>query len=113
MVQAAIDDSYRWFLGLVRQRRGLDAAAANEVGDGRILTGAQARALGLVDAIGGEREARAWLAAEREVPEDLPAVDVDVSGDDGLMPRLIGGVAGKLLNGEPLMLDGLLAIWQP
>ena len=42
-----------------------------QVADGRVFTGRQGVPLKLVDAIGGEREAIAWLESEKGVAEGL------------------------------------------
>lgn len=126
MIQAVVDDSYDWFVGLVAERRGLAPAEARRLADGSIYTGRQAVRLKLVDAVGGEAEARRWLAAERGVPEGLPAVDWEeddftatLFGSDAVagLFRLVGldpalaPAAGALLP-RRLTVDGLLAVWQ-
>ena len=70
-----IDDSYAWFKSLVAERRNLAPDQLAEVSDGRAFTGRQALKLGLIDAIGGQREARAYLSDTHEISTDLPAVD--------------------------------------
>jgi protease-4 len=74
MLDRAIRDSYEWFVGLVAERRGLSSEAAHAVADGRVVTGRQAVGLKLVDAIGEESVARAWLTG-RGVDKDLPVRD--------------------------------------
>jgi protease-4 len=69
-------------------------------------------AAGLVDAIGGEAEARAWLAAEKGVPANLPVREVAADEADRFIPRLLRD-ARKALVSERLNLDGLMAIWHP
>jgi protease-4 len=81
--------------------------------DGRIFTGRQALAHGLIDAIGAEPEARQWLAANRNVALDLPAVDVEVEERDGGWTGLLSSLIGKTLFSERLTLDGLLSVWHP
>jgi protease-4 len=44
------------------------------------MTGRQALGAGLLDAIGGEPEARAWLAETHAVPSDLRVRDIDPRG---------------------------------
>ncbi len=63
-----------------------------ELADGRAYTGRQALKLGLVDAIGGEQEARDWLAKERGVPTSLPVEDVEPGT---LAERALGGRADR------------------
>lgn len=94
--EALIADAYDWFLGLVAERRGLNAARAREAGDGRVYSGRQALALGLVDALGGEPEARAWLAEARGVPAALPVRDVAPDRDRFGLSRLLDVAAGRV-----------------
>ena len=55
--------------------RHMDAAKVRSLADGRAYTGRQALGLGLVDAIGGEREAKDWLASAKGVAAGLPVED--------------------------------------
>lgn len=50
---ALIDETYREFVGRVASGRKLDPARVNQIAQGRVWTGVQARELGLVDEIGG------------------------------------------------------------
>ena len=72
-VEAIVKDSYDWFRGLVRDRRNLDPELLAKVSDGRVFTGRQALTRKLVDTLGGEKEALAWLAS-KGVSADLRAV---------------------------------------
>src|SRR4029078_4060553 len=74
-VEEIVMDSYAWFKGLVQQRRNLDAAALAKVSDGRVFTGRPGLALKLVDELGGERAAVAWLVKEKNVAPDTPVRD--------------------------------------
>ena len=76
-VMRLITDLHDQFVAKVVAGRGLDEAAVRAVADGRILTGRQALEKKLVDAIGGEPEARAWLAATHNVSTDLPVEELD------------------------------------
>lgn len=125
-IQSMVDDSFVWFKDLVRTRRGLDAAGLAAVADGRIFTGRQGLPLKLVDQLGTEDAARAWLAAERAVPKSLPARDwkredqswsrfglarisaraLDAAGLPGLAALLRSDAA------RARSLDGLLSLWQ-
>ena len=70
-INSVVVDSYGWFKGLVKERRQLSDSELAVVSDGRIFTAHQGRPLKLVDAFGGEREAVAWLEAERGLPKGL------------------------------------------
>lgn len=75
-----VTDLYDQFVAKVVERRAMPEPAVRALADGRVLSGRQALAAGLIDAIGGEAEARAWLATERQVPERLPTRDLDPRG---------------------------------
>jgi len=129
VAQEMIADSFRWFTGLVSERRGIDTAAVPGLTEGRIYSGREALGYKLVDRIGGEEEARRWLEDTRGVTKDLKIVDWKPSRDpawgllgDGAMAlaQWIGGPLGeaatRLMNARvlaTLQLDGLVAVWQP
>ena len=104
-----VDDSFDWFLGLVRDRRGLTDNQLSEVRDGRILTGRLALEQGLIDQLGGESEAIAWLRAERGVPDDLPVVDhAPLDPDRGFLGQLFDDAFGSFAwGGAAAYLDPL------
>lgn len=64
VLQGIVDEFYARFRGLVEERRvNVDRARLDELTDGRILTGAAARDAGLIDELGGVREALARAEA--------------------------------------------------
>src|SRR5947208_9986883 len=69
-IDALVKDSYAWFRGLVKQRRGMDDALLEKVADGRVFTGRQAVDLKLIDALGDEKSAVGWLVAQKNVKKD-------------------------------------------
>lgn len=126
-LSAIVMDTYGWFRGLVAQRRGMNEEQLNAVADGRVFSGRQSVPLKLVDELGDERKAVAWLEKEKNVPAKLPVKDwkpkaeggltlwsslgtaADLAGFDGLAARLraIGAETAELGQG------GLLALWRP
>lgn len=128
---AVVMDSYEWFKKLVRDNRKMDAATLEKVADGRVFTGRQAIELKLIDEIGNEKSAVAWLAKEKKVDPDSPVRDYRLKSRIGDLPFLhvaaaamldavgLTGVAqrlqesGILMTAERLNLDGLLALWHP
>lgn len=56
-LQSVIDDSYQQFLAAVVEERQIDVKKAELLADGRVYTGRQAQALGLVDLLGGMDQA--------------------------------------------------------
>lgn len=67
MLSSIIDDNYNTFLGAVQNHRKIPPNMLKTVSDSRILTGRQAKAAGLVDAIGGEDEALDWLKTKHKI----------------------------------------------
>lgn len=110
---ATVEDSHALFVSMVGERRGLDGEALAAVTDGRVFTGRQALANRLIDAIGGEREALAWLAEAHNVDPDLPVHDVDWREPGEMLSELGTWVFGKPYSFERLTLDGLVALWHP
>ncbi|MHC8509031.1 MAG: signal peptide peptidase SppA [Rhodospirillales bacterium] len=114
-IQTVIDDMHGLFITMVAESRGLSEEKARGLSDGRIYSGAAAQKLNLIDAVGGEDEARAWLAEAHGVSEDLPVVDVEW-GEEGpwedfTASALLDWAAGKPLFSERLSLDGVVSLW--
>jgi protease-4 len=130
-IEAVVKDSYDWFRGLVKDRRQLDEAALERVADGRLFTGRQGVALKLVDELGDEKTAIAWLAKEKNIDPKTPVRDYRLRDRLGDLPFLhtaaiatldalgLGAFArqieasGAVQAIERLNLDGLLALWHP
>jgi protease IV len=117
-----IMDGFAWFKGLVSERRKLTPERTAILSDGRVYSGRQALKEGLIDAIGGEDEAMAWLAAERKIPEGLKIEEwqppkpwlenaMGASVSQVLLDSL--GLAPLQQVAERSRLDGLLALWHP
>ncbi len=108
----------------------MDDQELARVADGRVFTGRQAVGLKLIDALGNEQTALAWLEKEKKVPANTPVRDYS------LQPRLrelsflhlavwtfeavgLSAIAHRIEEWsavqavERLNLDGLLALWHP
>jgi protease IV len=127
-VRELVRESYDWFRGMVKTRRNLTDAELATVADGRVFSGRQSLALKLIDEVGSEREAVAWLEREKGVARSLPVREYRKrSGFEelGLTGALAAAAEGFGLDGvarsmervalraEAMSLDGLLAVWQP
>lgn len=115
-IAALVDDSFQWFVDVVAERRGMPRPAALALADGRVVSGRVGVEAGLIDAIGGELEALAWLEAERDVPADLDVRTVWPYPEQGfdLLGTFLNSQARAAL-GLPegsIMLDGLVSLWQ-
>ena len=110
---SVIKDFFDMFVEMVMDRRKMDKDTAYKLADGRIYSGRQAKANGLVDAIGREADAVKWLNEAHEIPTELPIVDVEIDYKDEKWREFVGKSFGKALFSERLKLDGVLSLWQP
>ena len=69
-----IDETFLWFKDLVSKKRKLSDINLEKVSRGGVFTGRKAKKLGLVDLIGGEREAVKYLEEKKDI-RGLPLVD--------------------------------------
>ncbi|MEO0077793.1 MAG: signal peptide peptidase SppA [candidate division WOR-3 bacterium] len=70
IVQAQIDYFYKQFVEKVAQGRGLTFEQVDSVGQGRVWAGRDARLIGLVDSLGGLREALHYARREARLNPD-------------------------------------------
>ncbi|MCY0093199.1 signal peptide peptidase SppA [Hoeflea ulvae] len=126
MIRSMVLDSYDWFVDLVAAQREMDRAQVLALADGSIFTGRQGLENGLVDALGGDAEIRAYLKT-RGIDESLEMIDWEPETDtQGLllgagatslvqqflgMPQTISTEIDRLSGGK-LFLDGLVSVWQ-
>jgi protease-4 len=121
-----VAESQRWFLALVRTRRGIETKSVPGLEQGRVFSGRDALNHKLIDQIGGEAEVVKYLEDQRNVPKGLKIVDWKVSRDTPWSFVRLGTFALARLTGIPaleeiarmsndrlagLQLDGLLSIW--
>jgi protease-4 len=130
-IDALVKDSYAWFRGLVKERRAMDDAQIEKVADGRVFTGRQAVELKLIDQLGDEKTAVAWLVAEKKVKSGLPVRDFKLNPRFGDLTFLrtaasvtfdalgLGAIARQIERAgvtgavDQLGLEGMLALWRP
>jgi protease-4 len=130
-LDALVKDSYAWFRGLVKDRRSMDDATLQTVADGRVFTGRQAVGLKLIDQLGDEKTAVAWLVAQKKVGAGVPVRDFKLAPRFGDMTflRATASVALEAMGLGALSrqveqsgvtqavdrfgLDGMLALWHP
>ena len=130
VIAGIVKDSFDWFVDIVAERRNLPRIVALNLADGRVYTGQQALGAKLIDEIGGEDAAVAWLGT-KGIDVKLPVKDwaperpnrgfffsladaalLWVVGETGLAPSLIPAHVIDRLLPESLRLDGLLSVWQ-
>ncbi|MDH3739004.1 MAG: signal peptide peptidase SppA [Alphaproteobacteria bacterium] len=111
--QNLVLDLFDFFIDLVAERRPLDRDQVLQLADGRVYTGRQAVANGLVDAIGGESAARDWLAEAKDIPRDVPTITRKPKSERSGLSDALSSLAEKSLISNALTLDGLLSVWHP
>jgi len=129
MIDRLIQDSYRWVVEIVAERRDMKEFEVLKLADGSIFTGSQSLENGLVDAIGGEEIAVEWLTKEKNIDENLDVLERkpkrptdSIFNNPAAIIKLahifgfnIGNSEAKALEDalrERLPLDGLVSIWQ-
>ena len=123
-IAALVADSFEWFKGLVKDRRGMSDAELAAVDDGRVFTGRQSLPLKLIDQIGTEKDAVSWLET-KGVAKGLPVRDWEPAKDRGMFGLLgtaaavaevfdstaVASIFRALATPVELKDGGLLAIW--
>ncbi len=125
MMRNMIMDSYDWFVGIVAERRSMSKAEATALANGSVWTGRQALANKLIDEVGGEDQAIAWLGtkgvdAKLEVIEWKPARTGSFFLPSSVAQALgrvlgVGDLSSELIKemgADRLFLDGMLSLWQ-
>ncbi len=117
VLRGLIADMYDQFVTIVATGRHMEPDRVRELADGRVYTGRQAVALGLVDALGTETDARKWLDSNAKISADMPIRDLRTTSRtervmaDTLAPFLSDTLKTVLYQG--VALDGAQALWQP
>lgn len=129
MIDRLIQTTYKWFVGIVAERRDMNEFEVLRLADGSIFTGSQSLENGLIDAIGGEDVAIKWLNEEKDISKDLKVIERkpkrpsdSIFGNPAAIATIarlfgieIGNSEAKALEDavrERLPLDGLVSIWQ-
>ena len=76
--QGVVDDTYQQFLESVSKWRKIPIDSLRPIADGRVFTGRQAKALRLIDSLGGQQDAVKWLTKRCKldaVPDKLETAE--------------------------------------
>jgi protease-4 len=111
--QSLVDDMFEMFVGMVASKRNMTPLKVRSLADGRVFTGRMALKEGLIDAIGGEREALNWLAENKGLDENLPVRKLKIKRDVRDWFEHLSSLARKTVLSERLTLDGLVSVWHP
>ncbi len=129
LIDEMVADAKKWFLEVVGERRKLDPESIPGLTDGRIYSGRQALQYKLIDQIGAEKDAIAWLEKERDIATGLDVVDwkEQDTGNGGWLRFAVAALVGitgiPAISAETVLapvdalravqLDGLVALWHP
>lgn len=118
-----VQDSFAWFTGLVAERRKLPLDKVKILSDGRVYTGRQAVAEKLIDELGGEEKAVAWIKKEKKLSEGIEVKDWALPSEEkglfGLGLRITSGALKAMglpdlaKQAQLQKLDGLVSVWHP
>jgi len=127
LAESLVKEGQVWFQGLVTDRRHITPASIPGLEAGSIYSGRQALSYKLVDQIGTEDDAVAWLEKEKGIAAKLPVVDRRPHGYQtfGLLGRAASGASDSFaaqaeaiftrIIGDStltrLRLDGLVSLW--
>ncbi len=127
LAESLVKEGQVWFQGLVNERRHITPAAIPGLEAGSIYSGRQALTYKLVDQIGTEDDAIAWLEKDKGIAAKLPVLDRRPHRIEtfGLLGQASGGGADTLAgyaeavatrifgdaNMTRLRLDGLVSLW--
>jgi protease-4 len=100
VVMEAVQEDYAVFLSMLMESRKMTKEKAIKIADGRVYNGIAAQKLGLVDQIGGEDEALAWLENVNKIPAKTRIIDVSWEEQESLYKELT-----KFLGNANAMID--------
>lgn len=124
-LEQLVQDNFTWFVAQVAERRSLDRAVVRGF-EGGVFTGSRGVELGLIDELGGEDQAIAYLAEAHQIDEDVEVLDraprrpvnlpvaralasIGLSEDRRSMEIRGEGLREALR--DAMLLDGILSLW--
>lgn len=112
MLQSVVNDFHSYFVETVAKHRELKESAVRKLADGRVYSGKQALENKLVDAIGGEADAIAWLQEHKNIQKDTPIKTIKLTPSENPLEMLTSSVSRWLGFNSTVSLDGMVSIWQ-
>ncbi len=115
-IQSGIEHGYRRFIGIVADGRNKLVEQVEPIAEGRVWSGVDAQQLGLVDQLGGLKQAVASAAALAGLPDTSSRVlRLPLTPEEELMHLLLGSgmVKQVLQSSSPLLstLNSVLPAW--
>ena len=112
-VQEQLKAFYDQFLEKVATARGMSKKQVDALGQGRVWTGKQAKAVGLVDEVGGLTTALALAKRQARIADDAEVNLVSYPGRLGILERLFEqfgqSAYARLMTLAPNLAEGLLS----
>lgn len=110
LVQMNVENTYQRFIGLVAEGRGMTPDEVDHIAQGRVWSGEDAKANGLVDELGDLPAAVASAAELAELPNyDLQPIQAPLTSKERLLRQLFDDATQTLV---PQSLMPLLSQWQ-
>ncbi|MFO7666114.1 MAG: signal peptide peptidase SppA [Desulfobacterales bacterium] len=103
LLQDFVDSTHRQFVAAVAEGRKMDPAKVRSVADGRIITGEDAKSLGLVDRLGNIEDAIEWAGRMGGIKGKISAVysrKAKISFLDYLIESSIMKIVNRVANPE-------------
>lgn len=116
MLQTIIMDLYDQFVDIVARGRHMSVENVKKLADGRPYTGRQALSLHLVDQLGDEHDAKAWLVTHHHLDENIDIEDAPEKDKyKWLSQKLSGQIVGDITASlrDALADDQAQALWKP
>ena len=106
-IQSVITSMQDEFLNIIKSKRNISDESIDQISDGRILSSKKAAELNLIDEIGTETDAIAWLKKEASLNDDVPVTEINDAKD------FLNFVDLNFLNNKIKIssLSGILALW--
>ncbi len=109
--EALVADLFDQFLEMVTARRELTGDSIETVRSGGVFTGRRALDLGLVDAVGGEAEARDWLIDYHDIDSEIEIVSRPVKEFPDWLEDASSDLRTFFGLSRGQILDGPWAVW--
>ncbi|AAU03981.1 signal peptide peptidase SppA [Rickettsia typhi] len=109
-VMENIEDTYKFFIELVSERRSLPIEEVHKLADGRVYSGRQAFKLRLVDTIGSEDTALKWLQEIKKIDINLTVKDYQLKPKSTLIEIMFEDFTSLVLSFFKNSFNGIKSI---
>lgn len=112
ILQEVVNDVHEQFVEDVAKSRNMEMERVRSIADGRIFSGRQAKGLGLVDELGGLKEA-VELAAKMAQIRGEPLVQEEPKEKFSIIRWLVEGLFGSLMRDREYLFTGVVLLFHP